>query len=124
MNRIAKFAGFTVAAIALSVAWRTGVFDNPQQKETKALEALAKEYRIENYYVKEGLFRDRVELSTRFKEVEQEVARLATEELKLSGIKGRGAAYHHGQIKKRILKERHGIEWRPIEEMNPFVIFD
>lgn len=124
MNRILKFASLSVVAVALPFAWRVGVFGSAQQKESKHFEMLAKECGIENYYVREGFFRDQVELSPEFKEVEQQVARLAAEELKRSGSKGMGVAQEYGQLKKRLFKERYRIEWRPLEEMNPFVIFD
>lgn len=124
MNRILKFASLSVVAVALPFAWRVGVFESAQQKESKHFEALAKEYAIENYYVREGFFRDQVELNPEFKEVEQQVARLAAEELERSGSEGMGVAHEYGQIKKRLLKQRYRIEWRPLEEMNPFVTFD
>jgi hypothetical protein len=70
MNRILKFASLSVVVVALPFAWRVGVFESAQQKESKHFEALAKEYAIENYYVREGFFRDQVELNPEFKDPE------------------------------------------------------
>ena len=118
MNRIAKIASLAGGAIALTVTWWAGVFESQQEKKANPFEALAKEYGIEDYNVKEGFFRDQVELNPQFKAVEAEVERFAAEEFERSGIKGMGAAHEYGQIKKRLLKERYRIEWRPIEEMS------
>ncbi len=79
---------------------------------------------VNNYYVNGGELKDRVELTPEYKRVEVEVDREVQKEVDDSGITGLGTCHLYWKIKKRILRERYGIDWRSPSEMNPWTIYD
>jgi len=85
---------------------------------------LARENGISNYYEVNGELRDKVELTPAFQRVQAEVNAAVEKELDDKRIFGMGRFYQGGQIKKRILRERYGIDWRPESEMNPWKCID
>ncbi len=64
---------------------------------------------------------DREEYKEIFKNVEEEVKKF----LENKGVK-KGLGYIHifEKLKKQILKEKYGIEWKTTSEMNPDVMID
>jgi len=70
---------------------------------------------------------DPIEQSPQYKKVIHEVEKEAEANLKKKGLDFPGRmGYCHslwGEI-QRILKEKHGIEWKTPAEMNPMTIFD
>jgi len=44
--------------------------------------------------------------------------------MKAKGIQGIGSVHAYWGEQKRILKERHGIDWRSPSDLSPFVIID
>ncbi|MEO5916355.1 MAG: hypothetical protein ABIS50_19115 [Luteolibacter sp.] len=113
-----------LGGIGLCVAIPLGV--NVYRDSTDPLKQEAREHGITNYYEKDGLLRDRIELDPAFRRIEAEVDAAANMELEARGLNkmGMGRFSIHEQFKKKILKEGYGIEWRSVVEMNPFVAID
>ena len=74
----------------------------------------------------DGLRADPIENTPEFKKVIKAVEKEAEENLKKQGIKRSIMSYyrHLGWEKQKILKEKHGIDWKTPDEMNPEVILD
>ena len=68
---------------------------------------------------------DSVEDREEFKKIFQSVELETEKVLKDKGIKN-GLGYIHifEKYKKRILKEKYGIEWKTTQEMNPDILID
>lgn len=71
--------------------------------------------------LKHDSIEDKEELKKFFQNVELEVEKLLMDK----GIK-KGLGYIHifENYKKRILKEKYGIEWKTTQEMNPDILID
>ena len=71
--------------------------------------------------LKHDSIEDKVELREIFKSVDIETEKA----LKDKGIK-KGLGYIHifESYKKKLLKEKYGIEWKTTQEMNPDVMID
>ncbi len=65
-----------------------------------------------------------IELSPSYKRVAAEVDRQVQKEVDASGFKGLGICHLYWEIKKRILNDRYGIDWRSEFEMNPWIFYD
>lgn len=69
------------------------------------------------------LYYDPIEDTPEFKLVADTADKLVDEELR-DHVKGMGSCHMAWSIKKRILKEKYGIEWHSISELNPLCCFD
>lgn len=69
------------------------------------------------------LYHDPIEDTPEFKLVADTVDKLVDEEMK-GHIKGMGSCHLAWSIKKRILKEKYGIEWHSVSDLNPLCRFD
>jgi len=123
-KRTSTFSVAILGGIGLCVAIPVGV--NVYRDATDPLKRMAREHGITNFYEKDGLLRDRIELDPKFRRVEAEIDAAADKELEARGLNriGMGRFYFHEQFKKKVLKERYGIEWRTLSEMNPEVCID
>lgn len=65
---------------------------------------------------------DEVENTPEYKAIEAELEALIEKEIGKGGYLG----YCHGywRVKKRILKEKYGIDWKSPAELHPYINFD
>lgn len=69
--------------------------------------------------------KDPIEKTAAFRKVSKEVDTEVDKILEAQGILGMMGSCHIAWAeKKRILKEKHGIDWRSPGEMNPDIMFD
>ena len=74
-------------------------------------------------YLETGLERaDPVEYTDRFLAIEPELEKLIREETGEGGYLG--YCHYYWSVKKRILKERYGIDWKSTADRFPGVMFD
>ena len=123
-KRTSRFSVAILGVIGLCVAIPLGMI--VYGDATDPIKKMAREHGITHYYEKGGYLRDRIELDARFRRVEAEVDASSDKELKARGLSGMGMGrfFVRGQFKKEVLKERYGIEWRTLSEMNPWVCID
>ena len=67
--------------------------------------------------------KDPVEDTLEYQKIEAELEKLIDEELK-NCPRGLGFCHMYWGTKKRILKEKYGIDWKSPAELNPFILFD
>ena len=67
--------------------------------------------------------RDAVELTPEFRAVIDEARRLTDQELE-GREEGLGFIHLRHEVLQRILKERYGVSWRTLREMNPEICID
>ena len=85
---------------------------------------------IKNKYKKDGIYHDTIEKTKQYKECADEVDRLAEiqagkDMFEYTGKEfGKGYCYIFWGCKKKILKEKYGLDWRSPAEMNPYCKFD
>lgn len=86
--------------------------------------------RPQNSYKRQGEFLDKVEKTKEYKACVEETEKQAKIEarkdmLELTGKEwGKGYCHMFWIAKKKILKEKFGIDWRTPAEMNPWIIYD
>lgn len=68
------------------------------------------------------LYYDPIEDCTEFKSIAETVDKLVKEEMGDNRLMG--SCHMAWAIKKRILKERYGIEWHSVSDLNPNCTFD
>lgn len=69
--------------------------------------------------------RDPIEDDPTFREIIESVNQQVERELDEIGIKDQwGSCFTYWDIKKRILLNQYGIEWKSPRELNPRVVFD
>lgn len=115
-----------VAAIGVAAACILGLAFAPRKKPTESgtRNPYAEVSGIKDYYRSEkGFRRDAVELTPEYRAVIPEVLDLTEKELE-GQERGRGFIHIHDEVRQRILKEQHGIEWRTLKQMNPELIID
>ncbi len=69
------------------------------------------------------LKRDPIELTPEWKKINKEVEK-ELDELFKDHHRGMGFCHLYWHEKRRILKEKYGIDWHSPAQMNPRVIFD
>lgn len=68
---------------------------------------------------------DPIEDDPKYKEIFEQVRIEAEKQLEQEGIKKcLGYCHAHWNTMKKILKEKHNIEWKTPAEMNPEIMFD
>ena len=76
----------------------------------------------EKTFIEEGLVRDSVELTEEYKNVKDQVHE-EVEQILEGTFRGRSVYYKRFlKEKKRILKEKHDIEWKTPFELNPGLV--
>ena len=79
----------------------------------------------ETYKDEHGLIRDAVEKSTEFLAIQKELAVKIKKEAKKRGVKpGLGSYLQYDAIRRQILKNDYGIDWKSLRELNPWIMFD
>jgi len=105
------------------------VYLKPWREDPDSLEAYARGYGIVNYGIQGSKFYDLVEDTPAYKACVKEVDALVQEEMDRKK-KRRGTDFAMGdchfveRLKKQILKDKYGIDWRGFTEMNPGTCYD
>lgn len=68
------------------------------------------------------MIRDSVEETVEYKQIEEKLEKELSEQMKK--ITGLGSCHIYWSKKKRILKEKYGIDWNSPSELNPHICFD
>ena len=90
--------------------------------EAAATQSKIEELILDVPRIRSGLKYDPVEDTERYLKIEDEVNNLVQE--RMGGFRGIGSCHLFWSIKKEILKEKYGIEWKCPSELNPHVMFD
>ena len=115
-ERIAKFAYPNAFALYLR-------FERPEyQRSVEKYLATLRRKTMSRQRKRSGLVYDEVEDTTEYIMVKEEVDRLVEEEI--GSHRCLGYCFMYWSAKKRILKEKYGIDWKTPCELNPDVLFD
>ena len=119
---IAAVAATSILLVAAS--WIGDIMKPQSSREKEEIEGLGRAIGITHYYLDEnGFFADKVELTPDYRAVVDEVEIAARNEAGKVPVRlGKNSVYEG--IKKKILKEQHGIDWRGKGEMNPHMCID
>lgn len=68
------------------------------------------------------MLRDSIEETQEYKKIEQELEKELSK--LMENIPRFGSCHYYWANKKRILKEKYGIDWKSPAELNPHICFD